>query len=212
MEVLVLILMLIYGILTGLVICLPPGPLAVLVMRRSVSDGPWAALLPGLGSITADLFYACVAVFGLAYAGAFFATHQLYLHVAAAVVLFFIALKLLYGPSEVEAKAHSHRAMAIKDYAMGFFLAICNPITLVFIALVLAGLGVRPAALTILPAILLVAGISTGEFLWWVTLARNTKYVQKMLGPSAATTIRIAAGLTLAILCVLIIIKMLVVN
>lgn len=202
-----LLLMLVSGIVTGLIICLPPGPLAVLVMRRSMSDGAGAALVPGLGSMTADLFYACVAVFSISYAGAFFAAHQLYLHVAAATVIFFIAIKLLYGQINVHVQAGSHRAMLAKDYVMGFFLAICNPVTPVFIALVLAGLGIRPASLDVAAGVTLVLGISTGEFLWWVLLARNTKYLKKALGPSAITIIRIAAGLILMSLCVLIIVK-----
>ena len=53
------------GVLIGLSIAAPVGPIGVLCIRRSLKDGAWAGFTAGMGAATADAAYGCVAGFGL---------------------------------------------------------------------------------------------------------------------------------------------------
>jgi len=53
------------GVLVGIVIAVPVGPVGVLCLRRTIFQGRLLGLLSGLGAATADLFFGVVAGFGL---------------------------------------------------------------------------------------------------------------------------------------------------
>ena len=56
---------LIKGLVIGLAIAAPVGPIGVLCIRRSLADGRLIGLLTGLGAATADGVYGAIAAFGL---------------------------------------------------------------------------------------------------------------------------------------------------
>ena len=53
------------GFAIGFSIAAPVGPIGVLCIRRSLSDGRAVGLATGLGAATADAVYGAVAAFGL---------------------------------------------------------------------------------------------------------------------------------------------------
>src|SRR2546425_7032189 len=53
------------GILIGFSIAAPVGPIGLLCIRRTLTDGRAAGLATGLGAATADAIYGCIAAFGL---------------------------------------------------------------------------------------------------------------------------------------------------
>jgi threonine/homoserine/homoserine lactone efflux protein len=53
------------GLIIGLSIAAPVGPIGVLCIRRTLADGHTAGLVSGLGAATADAVYGCIAGFGL---------------------------------------------------------------------------------------------------------------------------------------------------
>ena len=53
------------GLLIGFSIAAPVGPIGVLCIRRTLSEGRLAGFLSGMGAASADMFYGAVAAFGL---------------------------------------------------------------------------------------------------------------------------------------------------
>ncbi len=53
------------GMLIGLAIAAPVGPIGILCIRRTLAYGRLSGLLSGLGAATADAIYGCIAAFGL---------------------------------------------------------------------------------------------------------------------------------------------------
>jgi threonine/homoserine/homoserine lactone efflux protein len=53
------------GVLVGLLIAAPVGPVNVLVIRRTLVHGRLAGLCSGLGSALADTTFGAVAAFGI---------------------------------------------------------------------------------------------------------------------------------------------------
>jgi threonine/homoserine/homoserine lactone efflux protein len=53
------------GVLLGLSVAAPVGPIGVLTIRRTIGDGFRMGFATGLGAATADATYGLVAAFGL---------------------------------------------------------------------------------------------------------------------------------------------------
>ncbi|HLW74994.1 MAG TPA: LysE family transporter, partial [Gammaproteobacteria bacterium] len=59
------------GLVIGFAIAAPVGPIGMLVIRRTLSDGRLLGLLTGLGAAVADALYGCVGAFGLTFISSF---------------------------------------------------------------------------------------------------------------------------------------------
>ena len=53
------------GIIIGLLLAAPVGPIGFLCIKRSLTKGMISGLVTGLGAATADAFYGAIAAFGL---------------------------------------------------------------------------------------------------------------------------------------------------
>ena len=55
------------GLVIGVVFGVPAGVVGVLSIQRVLTQGAFAGLMTGIGSSVADVFYACVGVFGITF-------------------------------------------------------------------------------------------------------------------------------------------------
>ena len=57
--------LLLKGMLVGMIIAVPVGPVGVLCIRRTIFHGRLAGFLSGIGAATADAVFGIIAGFGL---------------------------------------------------------------------------------------------------------------------------------------------------
>jgi threonine/homoserine/homoserine lactone efflux protein len=55
------------GIFIGFAMAVPIGPIGIMCIRRTLSEGRLHGLIIGLGAATADLIYGCIAAFGITF-------------------------------------------------------------------------------------------------------------------------------------------------
>ena len=53
------------GVILGVSIAAPVGPIGILCIRRTLAEGRLVGFICGLGAATADLFYGALTAFGL---------------------------------------------------------------------------------------------------------------------------------------------------
>src|ERR1700752_3445624 len=123
--------LLLSGVVLGLSIAAPIGPVNVAMIQRGLSQGFAGAFLLGLGSTVADLLYIL-----LAYAGANplsrFAWARILLFAAGAGVMGYLgwgAVKAAFAPPATEAPGKVERRSA---FVSGFLITIVNPMTIAF--------------------------------------------------------------------------------
>src|SRR5574341_143045 len=75
------------GLVIGVVIAAPLGPIGILSTRRILMHGRRAGFFSGMGAASADAIYAFIAAFGLSFASAFLTGHQFWLRLAGGAVL-----------------------------------------------------------------------------------------------------------------------------
>lgn len=161
------------GIVLGLTIAAPVGPIGLLCIRRTLSHGWRAGFVSGLGAATADVCYGMLAVFGL--------TALTQFQRPAAVIGGFL---LLYMGWQTMRMVPTQTATAKPGnmYLSTLALTITNPATiLVFIGLFSGISGVGQLSQT--AAIALVAGVGVGSALWWLTVSHLTTWLGRDITP-----------------------------
>lgn len=159
------------GIIMGFSIAAPVGPIGVLCIRRTISNGRLSGLVSGLGAATADGLYGCVAAFGLTFISSFLVSQQFWLRLIGGAFLIYLGVKTLISkPADQAASASSNTSIA-GDYLSTFFLTVTNPMTILTFAAIFAGMGLSNTGGGYASAGLLVLGVVIGSALWWLCLS-----------------------------------------
>lgn len=158
------------GLIIGFSIAAPVGPIGVLCIRRTLTEGRVSGFVSGLGAATADAIYGGIAGFGLAFISTFLVGQQLWLHLIGGAFLCYLGIKtLLAKPTEQEASAKGNGI--IGNYASTFFLTLTNPMTIISFVAIFAGLGLAYTSSDYASAGILVLGVFIGSALWWFFLS-----------------------------------------
>ncbi|NBD35727.1 MAG: LysE family transporter [Chloroflexi bacterium] len=162
--------LLLRGILIGFSIAAPVGPIGVLCIRRTLTEGRASGLVSGLGAASADAIYGCIAGFGLTFISNALVTQQHWLRLIGGAFLCYLGVKtLLAAPADQAVEAEGQGL--IGSYASTFFLTLTNPMTVLSFAAIFAGLGLADTSGDYASAGMLVLGVFTGSALWWLMLS-----------------------------------------
>ena len=158
------------GLLIGISIAAPVGPIGVLCIRRTLTNGQAAGLVSGLGAATADALYGCIAGFGLTLISNFLVSQQVWLRLVGGLFLCYLGIKTLLSKPAAQAAVAKDSGL-LGAYASTFLLTVTNPMTIISFAAIFAGLGLASPSGSYASAGVLVAGVFLGSALWWLLLS-----------------------------------------
>jgi threonine/homoserine/homoserine lactone efflux protein len=183
------------GFVLGFAIAAQVGPIGVLVIRRSLTDGMLAGLCTGMGAAVADASYAAIAAWGIT-AGAGSVTSSLLFRSLAAALLAWMGVRILRADPPVIALEPPRAASYGRAFASTVALTLANPATIASFAAASTALGVGTAAHP--RALLGFAGsVLAGSAGWWLALSAILGAFRTRLGPSALRGVQLVAGATL---------------
>jgi len=185
------------GIIIGLTLAVPVGPLALICIQRTVSEGRLHGIFSGIGVATADSFYAAVTFLGLTVISGLIIAQQFLFRFLAGVILILIGIRVFLSiPSAISAK--TEHETYLKDYLSMVALAIANPLTLVFFLVILPGYGVVIHGTSFLSAAEFVAGVFFGSTVWWVVLCGSIGSVRSRISAENLGRINRVSGLLIS--------------
>jgi len=184
----------IQGMIIGLTLAVPVGPIALMCIQRAVTDGRLHGIVSGIGVATADSFYAGVTFFGLTAISGLIIAHQVSLRLAAGVVLVLVGIRIfLTMPAPLSVK--TEHETYVKDYLSMVAIAIANPLTLIFFVAILPGFGVVFYENSVLSASEFVGGIFFGSTLWWIVLCGSIGSVRSRISAEHLRLINRISGM-----------------
>ena len=129
------------GILIGLMVSVPLGPMGVLIIQKTLQKGALAGFVAGMGAACADLFYATVAAFGLGFVINVIQTHELILQIIGGIFLIIVGLKIYFDNplKQIRMKKRVTKKGLLGDFLTLFFLTVSNPVAIVVFMAVFAG-------------------------------------------------------------------------
>ena len=194
---------LIKGLLVGLVIAAPVGPIAMLCITRTLSEGRTAGLATGVGAALADSVYGAIAGFGLTALAALLETHSLWLRVGGGVILIVMGGRTLLSPPH-ERSVGSMNGGLVFDTFSTFALTLSNPVTILVSAALFAGLGHGEGGPDLAAVGMLVLGVFSGSLLWWLFLVFSSGWVRAWFNPEHMPVVHRIAGAGIAIFGVIV--------
>ncbi len=171
------------GLVLGLVIAAPVGPVGLLCIRRTLQKGVVSGMATGFGSAIIDAFFGSLAVLGVSAILDFIHMHEASIRIVGGLIVLATAWhtwfdhpKPPHQPQFVtkvldmtEEKKKSGSVMgAVRALFSGMIITLTNPLTLFGTLALVATFG---AVTKKLEAGVLIGGILAGSALWWFMLS-----------------------------------------
>lgn len=181
------------GALVGFLTAVPIGPIGIICIRKTLTEGRLRGMIVGLGAATADLVYGYVAVFGLTFISDTIDSQRIWIRLIGGIVFLFLGFRTLRTQPPNPGVQITGAGM-LKSYISIFFLTLTNPLTVftyigAFSALDLAE-GLRSFSSS-----LLVAGVFTGSALWFLLLNSIVILFRKKLDLTGLRWVNRIAGI-----------------
>jgi threonine/homoserine/homoserine lactone efflux protein len=180
------------GLALGFSIAAPVGPIGVLCIRRSITDGRAAGLATGLGAATADAMYGAVAAFGLTAVSGTLVAERGGLGLFGGLFLCYLGVRM-WTRREGDTAAGAPAAGLLSAYASTFVLTLTNPMTILSFVAIFAGLGLASGS-DRAAAAMLVGGVFLGSALWWVLLSAGAASLGSRVNAGSMRTVNRCAG------------------
>jgi threonine/homoserine/homoserine lactone efflux protein len=185
------------GVLLGLSIAAPVGPIGLLTIRRSIDAGFRMGFATGLGAATADTIYGAMAAFGLTAIMALLTDHADLIRLGGGTFLLVIGLRSLMQAVRslrIGTIAPGNRVeSAFTAYVQTVGLTLTNPMTILAFIAMFAGAGIGGGS-DLASAMTLVAGVAVGSTMWWLMLAGALAHVRHRLPARAVRLINMGSS------------------
>jgi threonine/homoserine/homoserine lactone efflux protein len=160
------------GILIGLLVSIPLGPIGVLVIQRTVNKSRMAGLLSGMGAALSDTVYAIIAGFSLTFMIDFIRENEIFFQAIGALVLMGMGIHIFFKNPAADLQRHRLRGNThFKDIISSFLITFANPLSVFVFLAVFASSGVVLNLEKPYHSFFMILGIFTGAFAWWFSLS-----------------------------------------
>ncbi|MBU7013594.1 MAG: LysE family transporter [Theionarchaea archaeon] len=179
----------IQGFLIGVAIAAPVGPIGLLCIQRTLSEGWISGFVSGMGAATADAVYGCIAGFGVTVVSSFLVSQQMLLRLFGGAFIILLGGRIFVSPPAEKAAVQGGGSL-ITRYGSTLVLTLTNPMTILSFAAICAGVGIS----TYGDAGLLVLGVFMGSAVWWFTLSGLVHLVRSRIDQKRMQWINRASG------------------
>jgi threonine/homoserine/homoserine lactone efflux protein len=189
--------LLIKGLMAGLAIAAPVGPVNVLCASRTLFRGRTSGLVSGLGAASADALYGAVAAFSITFVIEFLREQEFFIRVAGGLLL--VGIGVIYFRKPARAMSGEAPEESVhSDFVSTLLLTLTNPTTVLSYLAILTALGMgehRPGWLSLL----LVGGIFLGSMLWWTILVVLVNHLRDRFNQRVIAGMNRIAGVAIGI-------------
>ncbi|MGH7044979.1 MAG: LysE family translocator [Stellaceae bacterium] len=192
-----LLVLLVKGIVVGIVIAVPVGPVGVLCLRRTIFAGRLSGLVSGLGAATADALFGAIAAFGLTFVSSWLFGYENALRAGGGAYLIYSGGSALWSRTPDRLTDTPDAETLLRDFASAFALTITNPVTIVVFLAIFAALGLGGTRATLPRACFMVLGVWLGSLLWWFGLSAGVGFFRRSIEPRHLAWIGRGSGLVL---------------
>jgi len=170
--------LLVKGLIIGVVVSAPLGPVGVLCIQRTLNKGRWYGFVTGLGAALSDIIYALITGYGMSFMDEFLTKHQVMLQIIGSVMLFvFGYYAFRSNPVQSIRPVSAKKGTYLHNFVTAFFVTLSNPLIIfLFIGLFARFSFVMPGSELGFQLVGYLA-IILGALLWWFGI---TYFVNKV--------------------------------
>lgn len=189
------------GILVGLAVSAPVGPVNVLCIQRTLERGVAGGIAAGLGAVLGDGLIALAAAMGIGAVTSVVTHYRLAIQAVGGLVLIAFGVHLWRSHSRIRASAQDAGPVGVLDYASdvpkAFFMTVTNPGAVLGLFAIFGGIGSFVEVRGPVEALILVASITAGSLAWWTMLSLLISRISDRFAEIDIGRINLIAGLAL---------------
>lgn len=163
------------GLLVGIAVSAPVGPVNVLCIQRALHRGVAGGVAAGLGAVLGDGLIALAAAMGIGAIDSVVTYYRSAIQGVGGVVLILFGLLLWRNQSPLanpEADEGTGRFWDyLGDIPKAFLMTVTNPGAVLGLFAIFGGIGTFVEVHSAIDAVVLVAAIMAGSLIWWTTLS-----------------------------------------
>lgn len=202
--------LLVSGILVGIAVAAPIGPVNLICIRRALRYGWLNGFLAGLGAAAGDGIFAIIAAFSVTAALDFMQANEVWLQSIGGLFLIGMGAKTWFSHPHLVDGEPQDSAKRAKDHDLegllagvtsSFFLTITNPATMLgFVAIFGSIAGFTLGGTDYVRATELVIAVILGSALWWAALTSFVAYFRRYMNDRALERINRGSAVLIALL------------
>jgi threonine/homoserine/homoserine lactone efflux protein len=163
------------GIIIGILVSAPVGPVNVLCIQRAIERGFWGGIAAGIGAMLGDGLVALCAALGVGAISGAVQYHRMTIQVLGGLVLVAFGARLVFAAPRVVPMAMGSRSETLRDFVWDipqtFILTITNPGAVLGLFAIFGGVSTFVEVESYIDALTIVAAVMGGSFLWWFGLS-----------------------------------------
>lgn len=159
------------GVLIGLCISVPLGPIGMLTIQRTLNRGQKHGIATGLGATTSDLIYTIITLFFLSFVLDFIEEHRFIIQIVGSLVVAGFGYYIYKSNPATQPKPNETVKHSLPgDFFTSFGLTFSNPLVLFVLIALFARFQFIGNKTTLFVSICGILSILGGALLWWSLL------------------------------------------
>ena len=190
------------GIVIGVIVSAPLGPVGVLCIQRTLNKGRWYGFVTGIGAAISDIFYALLTGFGMSFVFDYVQQNMYYLQLLGSLMLLgFGVYTFRSNPVNSIRTISANKGTYVHNMVTAFFVTLSNPL----IIFLFIGLFARFSFVsnTIYESFTSYIAIAMGALLWWFFITYSVNKVRKQFNLRAIIRLNRIIGTIVMVVAVL---------
>jgi threonine/homoserine/homoserine lactone efflux protein len=196
------------GVLLGLTVSMPLGPVSIILINRTIKRGFLSGFFSGIGLGAADTLLALLAALGFTVIIGFIKDQQQKITIIAGIIVIAVGVKVfLANPVKDFRDRDKGKKSLWRDFYSVFVLSITNPYTILIFVAIFPGIHINESIRPGLVPIFLIPGVFLGAMTWWFSLSYFFSRFKKKIRLRAIVRINKFGGILILIIGVLLVVS-----
>jgi len=197
------------GIILGLAVSMPPGPIGIVLINRTIKRGWLSGFFSGLGLASADTLLAFLSGLGFTVIISFIKEERFILTLLAALVIIAVGLKVFLSDPVKEFRNRDTVNKSLwRDYYSVFVLSISNPYTIFIFVAFFSGVHINGNIKPEMVPFFLIPGVLIGTIAWWFFLSYFVSRFKKNFRLRMIVRINKIAGIVIILIGIIVLLSL----
>lgn len=192
------------GILIGVIVSAPLGPVGVLCIQRTLNKGRWYGFVTGMGATLSDICYALLTGYGMSFVFDYVNKNIFYLQLLGSIMLLAFGIYTFRSnPVQSIRPISTNKGSYFHNFITAFFVTLSNPLIIFLFIGLFARFAFVSEGVLVFEAVLGYVAIAVGALGWWFGITYFVNKVRKQFNVRGIWILNRVIGSIVAVVALL---------
>lgn len=168
------------GILIGVIVSAPLGPVGVLCIQRTLNKGRWYGFVTGIGATLSDICYALLTGYGMSFVFDYVNKNIFYLQLLGSLMLLIFGIYTFRSnPVQSIRPVSTNKGSYFHNFLTAFFVTLSNPLIIFLFIGLFARFAFVSEGVQVSESVIGYVSIAAGALSWWFGITYFVNKVRK---------------------------------